>query len=102
MTIVMRIGIDASRATVLRRTGTENYARRLIEAMLAAGGQPAGDGHRQFILYFRDAPPPGAYPGADLRVIPFPRLWTHLRLSYELLRHPRPDVLFIPAHVLPL
>src|SRR5258705_156811 len=44
----------------------------------------------------------GAFPGAELRVIPFPRLWTHLRLSFELLTRPRPDVLFVPAHVLPL
>jgi glycosyltransferase involved in cell wall biosynthesis len=92
----MHIGIDASRATVARRTGTENYARRLIEALIAAGGS------RQFTLYFRDAPPAGAFPGARRRVIPFPRLWTHIRLSYELIARPRPDVLFVPAHVLPL
>jgi glycosyltransferase involved in cell wall biosynthesis len=92
----MKIGIDASRATVARRTGTENYARRLIAALIPAGGE------RQFTLYFRDAPPAGAFPGARQRVIPFPRLWTHLRLSYELIAQPRPDVLFVPAHVLPL
>ena len=96
----MQIGIDASRATVARRTGTEHYARRLIEALLAAGGG------RRFRLYFRDAPPAGAFGGAFLpaeqRLIPFPRLWTHLRLSYEMISQPRPDVLFVPAHVLPL
>jgi glycosyltransferase involved in cell wall biosynthesis len=90
------IGIDASRATAARRTGTENYARRLIEALLAASAK------NHFRLYFRDAPPVGAFPGAERRVIPFPRLWTHLRLSVELLARPRPDVLFVPAHVLPL
>jgi glycosyltransferase involved in cell wall biosynthesis len=37
----------------------------------------------------------------ELRAIPFPRLWTHVRLSAEMLLHP-PDVLFVPAHVLPL
>jgi len=92
----MIIGIDASRATVARRTGTEHYARRLIAALLAAGA-----GHR-FRLYFRDAPAAGIFPGAELRVIPFPRLWTHVRLSLELLTQPRPEVLFVPAHVLPL
>ncbi|MCC6190725.1 MAG: glycosyltransferase family 4 protein [Anaerolineales bacterium] len=101
----MHIGLDASRVTVARRTGTERYARRLIEALLA---QPSP---HTFSLYFRDPPPPGwppvpASPGArapTLRVIPFPRLWTHLRLSFELLaRRPRPDALFVPAHVLPL
>ena len=92
----MHIGIDASRATVARRTGTEHYAQRLIEALLAAGGA------RRYTLYFREAPPAGLFPGAERRVIPFPRLWTHLRLSYELINRPRPDVLFVPAHVLPL
>ncbi len=31
----------------------------------------------------------------------FPRLWTHARLSTEMALH-SPDVLFVPAHVLPL
>src|SRR5438045_1153741 len=92
----MHIGIDASRATVARRTGTEHYARRLIQALLAIGGS------RRFTLYFRDPPPAGLFPDAQQRVIPFPRLWTHLRLSWELMARPRPDVLFVPAHVLPL
>ncbi len=33
--------------------------------------------------------------------MPAPRLWTHIRLSLEMLRRP-PDVLFVPAHTLPL
>jgi glycosyltransferase involved in cell wall biosynthesis len=33
--------------------------------------------------------------------MPFPRLWTHLRLSWEMARRP-PDLLFVPAHVLPI
>ncbi len=33
--------------------------------------------------------------------LPFPRLWTHVRLSWEMQRRP-PAVLFIPAHVIPL
>ena len=91
----MLIGIDASRAVTARRTGTETYSLHLIRALLALGAD-----HR-FRLYFRQPPPPGLFNGADLRVIPFPRLWTHLRLSGEMLRRP-PDVLFVPAHVLPL
>jgi hypothetical protein len=39
--------------------------------------------------------------GAEIRTIPFPRLWTHVRLSAEMAVRP-PDVLFVPAHVLPL
>ncbi len=90
----MLIGIDASRAVSPHPTGTETYSRRLIEALLAL--HPP---HR-FRLYFRTPPPPGSFPGAELRVIPMPRLWTHLRLSWEMARR-TPDLLFVPAHVLP-
>jgi glycosyltransferase involved in cell wall biosynthesis len=92
----MRIGLDASRATVAHRTGTESYALNLIRGLLAA--QPAHD----WLLYFRDPPAPGVFPTGTPRIIPFPRAWTHARLSLELFLSPRPDVLFIPAHVLPL
>jgi glycosyltransferase involved in cell wall biosynthesis len=37
----------------------------------------------------------------EVRAIPFPRLWTHLALSREMIAHP-PDLLFVPSHVLPL
>lgn len=97
---VFHIGLDASRATTAHRTGTENYARRILQGLLAAAPE------QTFTLYFRAPPPPKLFPThAHTRycVIPFPRLWTHLRLSWELLTaHPRPDVLFVPAHVLPL
>ena len=91
----MLIGIDASRAVAARPTGTEVYSQRLLSALLELGSS-----HR-FRFYLREAPPTDAFPLAELRVIPLPRLWSHLRLSWELLRH-RPDVLFVPAHVLPL
>lgn len=97
----LRVGVEASRATAAQRTGTEHYARRLTQSLLALNAQPGGPGHH-FRLYLRDAPAPGLFPGAEQRVIPFPRLWTHVRLSAELLlARPRPDVLFVPAHVLP-
>lgn len=93
----MRIGIDTSRATAARRTGTERYSLNLIRALLAQGSP------HTFTLYLRDQPAPGLLPNGDRRVIPFPRLWTHARLSWELLTaSPRPDVLFVPAHVVPL
>ncbi|MGH2521266.1 MAG: glycosyltransferase family 4 protein [Anaerolineales bacterium] len=92
----MRIGVDASRAAAARRTGTESYARYLTQALLNQAPE------HEFILYFRDRPVPGLFTRGASRVIPFPRLWTHARLSLELLAQPRPDVLFVPAHVLPL
>lgn len=101
----MLIGIDASRALRARRTGTENYSLQLIRGLVRLG-----DDHR-FRLYCDHVPPAGLFdhpavgaaPAAqvEVRTIPWPRLWTHLRLSAEVLRHP-PDVLFVPSHVLPL
>ncbi len=91
----MLIGIDASRAITDHPTGTEVYSRRLIQTLLGLGCP-----HR-FRLYFRSLPPAGDFAGAEWRVIPFPRLWTHLRLAWEMACHP-PDVLFVPAHVVPL
>ena len=89
------LGIDASRALSTAPTGTEGYSYHLIRALL-----PYLSPDYRTRLYFRSAPDPDVFPGAELRVIPFPRLWTHLRLSWEMARHP-PDLLFVPAHVLP-
>jgi glycosyltransferase involved in cell wall biosynthesis len=92
----MLIGIDASRATAAQRTGTEIYSLHLIHELLALG-----KGNR-FRLYFNQPPAPGLFPGAaEMRVMPFARLWTHARLSREMRTAP-PDVLFVPSHVLPL
>ncbi|MBC7226979.1 MAG: glycosyltransferase family 4 protein [Thermoflexales bacterium] len=88
------VGIDASRAVSPRPTGTETYSLRLIQTLLSL----APPWHIR--LYFRQTPPENTFPHADLRVIPFPRLWTHIRLSWEMARRP-PDLLFVPAHVLP-
>lgn len=100
----MHLGIDASRTTVAQRTGTESYALHLIRALLRQAGS-----HR-VTLYFREPPPPGLFDLGEarsnevrpneVRIIPFPRLWTHLRLSTEMVQRP-PQVLFVPAHVVP-
>lgn len=90
-------GIDASRALTPAPTGTEYYSRALIDALLRL------DSPYRFRLYTRAVPPPDFFPSTgnyEIRAIHFPRLWTHLRLSAELTAHP-PDVLFVPAHVLP-
>ncbi len=93
----MLIGIDASRATTTHRTGTENYSLHLIRGLLQIGAE-----HR-FRLYTQQPPPDGLFDAhrAAVRSMPFPRLWTHVRLSAEMALQP-PDVLFVPAHVLPL
>ena len=94
----MLIGIDASRAVATQRTGTENYSLYLLRAMLALGSQ------HEYRLYSNAPPVPGLFGelcGPEIVLLPFPRLWTHLRLSWEMTRRP-PEVLFVPAHVLPL
>lgn len=90
----MHLGIDASRATAARRTGTEHYSLCLTQALLGQSGS------NPVTLYFREPPPTGLFNSGQHRIIPFPRMWTHLRLSWELLTRP-PEVLFVPAHVIP-
>jgi glycosyltransferase involved in cell wall biosynthesis len=91
------IGIDASRSVSAQPTGTELYSRYLIEALL----DRAPD-RFSFRLYFNQAPQSEIRSQkSEIKIIPFPRLWTHLRLSTEMIAY-RPDLLFVPAHVLPI
>ncbi len=91
------IGIDASRMALARRTGTEQYSAHLLQALVRLPTD-----HRLLLYFNRPLSPPLSWPAhVAVRAMPFPRLWTHLRLSWEMLRRP-PDLLFVPAHVLPL
>ncbi len=93
------IGIDASRAARAHRTGTETYALALINTLPNLIPESY-----QLRLYTPHPPQHPEWPKSsqvETRVIPWPRLWTHLRLATELHQHP-PDVLFVPSHVLPL
>ncbi len=93
----MRIAVDASRTTRAQRTGTENYALNLLRALLAS------DPVNQYTFYFRDTPDAQLFPiqqNMNARVIPFKRLWTHIRFAAALWRT-RPDLTFVPAHTLP-
>lgn len=92
----MLIGIDASRAFVRERTGTENYSYHLIKNLLKL------DRSNYYIIYIKrsgkvdfDLPA-----NASVRVIPWPRLWTQGGLALETWLSPV-DLLFIPAHTLP-
>ncbi len=93
----MLIGIDASRALRAKRTGTERYSLELINALLAL------DSGHDFELYVptRPANLDLFHPQARFVIVPGTRLWTHTRLGPHVRRHP-PDVLFVPAHVLPI
>ncbi|QQR83676.1 glycosyltransferase [Candidatus Peregrinibacteria bacterium] len=86
------IYIDASRYNNTdRRTGVENYSYYLINELVRSHGD-------DITLI--------APRSIDLNVpqivIPFPRLWTQLRLSWYLLWNRAVCTLFVPSHVIPL
>jgi glycosyltransferase involved in cell wall biosynthesis len=94
-------GIDASSANKHERTGVENYALHLIEAMKE---HPLQEGERVF-LYSPDVLNDllDTYPqGWSSRVLRWPlRLgWMKIRMGWEMLRR-APDVLFVPSQGLP-
>ncbi|MEZ4865630.1 MAG: glycosyltransferase family 1 protein [Caldilineaceae bacterium] len=102
----MLIGIDASRALRARRTGTERYALEIIQHLLRL---PEAAAHH-WRLYVDVLPATAFFPhqtvgsthaNVELRLLPARRLWTHRALGREVVRN-APDVLFVPAHVLPL
>jgi glycosyltransferase involved in cell wall biosynthesis len=89
------IGIDGTPAIRTHLSGTEVYARSIINALAASRGA------RTMRVYANAVDAPAWLPaGVEWRGIPFPRLWTHWRLR-QALRRERPDVSFIPSHVLP-
>lgn len=91
----MIVAIDGTPATRHYLTGTEVYARGIIEALAASRGE------RLLRLYANASARPAWLPsGLEWHGIPFPRLWTHWRFR-QALRRDHPDVTFIPSHVLP-
>ncbi len=97
----MLIGIEASRANRREKTGVEWYAYHVIEGIkrlreaqnhswLLYGNEPLSFGLERGPANWHEA----------RLAWPLTYLWTQLRLSWEMMRHP-PNVLFVPAHVLP-
>lgn len=101
----LTIGVDASRALTEQKTGTEHYSASLLEALARLWEAQ----RRRLVLYVNSSSGAEARgklgfelpPSWQIRAIPFPRLWTHARLSVEMIAR-RPDVLFVPSHVVPL
>ncbi|HPT08118.1 MAG TPA: glycosyltransferase family 1 protein [bacterium] len=101
----MIIGIDASRANRSFKTGTEWYSYYLIINLIEI------DLENNYILY-TDKPLNQAFlfdldlsrhTNVKIKYLkwPFKYMWTLGRLTLEMIFN-RPDVLFVPAHVLPL
>ncbi len=98
----MKIGIDASRANRVLRTGTEWYSFHLIKELAKI------DKKNKYILYLDKEP------AEDLKEVvkhnknfkfkllkwPWSNFWTLGRLSLEMFFN-SPNVLFVPAHGLP-
>lgn len=96
----MKIGIDASRYTINEPTGVEWYCHHLLNALIPILGR---DHHLDVTLYsqkklelMEELPF-----NVKEKVIAQQRLWTLIRLSWEMIIHPV-DLLFVPVHVLPL
>ncbi len=98
----MKIAIDASRANRIKKTGVEWYAFYIIQNILKIS-----DPNDQFILYFQDKINTdwniSTQGNIRTKVLNWPPkyFWTHLRLSYQIYKD-SPDILFVPAHVLPI
>lgn len=94
----LTIGIEAERANLPNPTGVENYAAQMIRNFARL------DSRNEYVLYFRTKPQDWFYQlpkNFTVKVIPFPKFWTQLRISWEMVTHPV-DVLFIAASALPL
>lgn len=98
----MIIGIDASRATKIRKTGTEYYAEQVIYHISKI------DHRNQYILFSEVRPPAGSLlvklpKNFRWKIIPSSFLWTQIKLSWYMLFYKNKlDVLFIPSHTIPL
>ena len=72
-------------------TGTETYTREISSRLPAAAPE-----YRW--RFFASRPRAGL--GMDVMVVPFPRLWSQLRLPLALAGE-HPDLLFVPGHAIP-
>jgi glycosyltransferase involved in cell wall biosynthesis len=86
------VAVDINPATREVVTGTETFTRELVTRLPVAAPE-------LHWLYFASRARAGI--GADVMVVPQRRLWTQVRLPLAL-RRAHPDLLFVPAHAIPL
>lgn len=93
----MTIAIDGSRAFSQSKTGTENYSYQIIKNLAKVDTQSS------YVVFIR----PGVkiedkWPSNfEFKSISFKRLWTQVGLAKQTFKD-KIDVLFIPAHTLPI
>lgn len=97
----MIIGIDASRANTDHRTGTEWYSWHVIQEL-----KKIIPSEHTVRLYVKESLKEDLLPlpqNWEVHVLTWPPklFWTQIRLSIEMLLH-RPDVLYVPAHTIPI
>lgn len=89
------IGIDASRSNVKQKTGTEYYSYEIISRLIKNNNYNFRLYSKTPLEYVKSAK------NVEQKVMQFPKLWSQIRLSWEILTH-RPSVLFEPAHTIPI
>src|SRR5438552_5909698 len=85
------VAVDVNPATRPVLTGTEIFTREVSRRLPAAAPELRW-------RFFASRPRAGL--GVDAMVLPFPRLWSQVRLPLALASE-RPDLLFVPGHVIP-
>src|SRR5690242_15717508 len=86
-----RVAVDVNPATRPVITGTELFTREVSRRLAVAAPELRW-------RFFASRPRRGL--GVDAMVLPFPRLWSQVRLPIHLAAE-RPDLLFVPGHVVP-
>lgn len=89
------IGIDASRSNVKQKTGTEYYSQEIIKYLIGFKDVTFRLYSKTPLTYLKNSG------NLEFKVMPFPKLWSQIRLSFELMQN-KPDVLFEPAHTIPI
>src|SRR5207244_132429 len=85
------VAVDINPATRSVVTGTELFTHEVCSRLLAAAPEFRW-------RFFASRPRAGL--GVDAVVLPFRRMWSQVRLPVGL-AHERPDLLFVPGHVIP-
>lgn len=91
----MKIGIDASRATIDKKTGVERYSYEIIKQLLAV--------KKHHYLLWSNNELPNEFKLNNVKEITFgsKRFWTQIWLAINTYLN-KTDISFIPSHVIPL